>query len=568
MPISLEAIKQRKLVQWALAYLAVAWSLLQVVDVVGNNFHWPAWIARVATILLAAGFVAVLIVAWYHGEKGNQRIGATEMVLIAITILLGGAGAFYVSRPEAGDRPGPAVVPADVEPGSVAVMAFANRSSNPQDEYFSDGISEEILNALARIPNLHVRARSSSFAFKNKNLPAPEIARQLEVQYVLDGSVQRSGDRVRISAQLVDAKKDASVWSDQYERELHNVFAVEDDISRAIAEVLRLRLVDQGSSARTDNVEAHELYLRGRYLMAKGSEANIRESSGYFERATSLDPKYAAAFAGLAESYMLSTAFRNTNEMFNRARQAAQRALQLDEKQADVHSVMGANMLWHDWDVTGSEREFKRALELNPNLANTYDYYAWVLQLRGQMDEALRMAEDAVRIDPFSAWLSYSLEHRYVQRRDWDRAIAQHRVTAALDPNAFYWDLPVAVAYREKHRYDDAVREYQRVQQHLGGRPMHGLAITYARMGRTADARRQLDGLLKLSETEWIPPEQIAMVYANMGDTDSAMKWLEKAFDLKDGWLIGWPEVDPSYDPLRSDPRFQDLLRRIQARLH
>ena len=290
-------------------------------------------------------------------------------------------------------------------------MAFANRSANPQDEYFSDGISEEILNTLARIPNLHVRARSSSFAFKNKNTPAPDIARQLRVQYVLDGSVQRSGDRVRISAQLVDARKDASVWNDQFERELHDVFAVEDDISRAIAEVLRLRLGDQGSSTRTDNVEAHELYLRGRYLMAKGSQESIKESSGYFERATSLDPKYPAAFAGLAESYMLSTAFRNTNDMFDRRGKPPSARLQLDEKQANVHSVMGALLLWRDWDVTGSEREFKRALELNPNAANTYDYYAWVLQLRGQMDEALRMAEEAVRIDPFSAWLSYSLEH-------------------------------------------------------------------------------------------------------------------------------------------------------------
>lgn len=567
MPISFEAIKQRKLVQWAVAYMAIAWSVLQVVDVVGNNFHWPAWIARVATILLAAGFIAVLIVAWYHGEKGNQKFGAAEILLLVITVLMGAAGAFYVSRPDARDRSDNADAPG-IEPGSVAVLAFANRSSNTQDEYFSDGISEEILNALARIPNLHVRARSSSFAFKNKNLPAPEIARQLRVQYVLDGSVQRSGDRVRISAQLIDARKDASVWNDQFERELHDVFAVEDDISRAIAEVLRLRLVDQSSSARTENVEAHELYLRGRYLLAKGSEEFIEESSGYFERATALDPTYAAAYGALAESYMLSTGFRNINEMFDKARRAARHALQLDERQAEVHGVVGALMLWRDWDVTGSEREFKRALELNPNAANTYDYYAWVLQLHGQMDEALRMAKESVRIDPFSAWLSYALEFRYVQRRDWDRAIAQHRITAALDPNEFYWDLPVGIAYREKHRYDDAVRAYQRVSEHAGGRPLHGLAITYARMGRTADARRILAQLEQLAKTEWIPPEQIALVYANLGDLDTAMKQLERSYSTGDSWLLGWISVDPSYDPLRADPRFRDLERRVRAKLH
>lgn len=562
--LSFQSIRQRKLAQWTVAYLAIAWTALQAIDVVGNNFDWPGWISRAATMLLGAGFAAVLILAWYHGEKGHQKVTAVEGALLLVTLVLGATGAVRAARMHSTSVPPKAA--ADFEPNSVVVLPFANRSPDPDDEYFSDGISEEILNQLARIPNLHVRARTSSFAFKGRNLPMPEIARQLRVQYVLEGSVQRAADRVRIRAQLIDASTDQSVWTDQFERNTQDVFAVEDEISRAIAEKLRLRLTDSGASARTTNPEAHEQYLRGRYLLAKGSADSIVASWAYFERAIALDSGYAAAYGGLAEAYMLSTSRYNTREMFARARAAAVTSLRLDDRQGEVHAVLGALYLWHDWNLTESERELKRALQLNPNAANTYDYYAWMLQLRGRPDEAVRMVEEAARVDPFSGWISYALEFRYVNTRKYDRAIEQHRRTMALDPDQFYWDLPVGIAYREKKQYDNAVREYLAVQQRLG-RPLHGLAITYARMGRVADAEKILAELQALARREWVPPEQIALIYANLGKPDEAMQWLEKSLSTRSGWLLGWSSVDPSYDPLRSDPRFQAMEKKIQASL-
>ncbi|MGQ0812959.1 MAG: TPR end-of-group domain-containing protein [Gemmatimonadota bacterium] len=569
---SFERLKQRKFVQWSIAYLAVAWLLLQVLDLLAASFHWPDGVVRAATVLLAAGFVATVILAWYHGEQGRQKVTAVEVALIAAILALAAVAATMVSRPTAvvPEPTAPATPSAEIEPGTIAVMPFVNRSAARENEYFSDGITEEILSTLARIPGLQVRARSSSFAFKGKDLPVQEIARQLRVAHVLEGSVQRAGTRVRITAQLLDARTDRHLWSESFDRELKDIFAVEDEISAAIADALRTRLGaaigEHMPPVRTQNPRAHEFYLRGRYLLAKASEAAVDESYRMFERAVQLDPNYAAAYAGMAEAFLLSTPTRRAPQQMEKARAAAQRSIELDARQPEAHAVLGAVLLWNDWNATASERELKRALELNPNAGNARDYYAWLLQVRGDRAGALRTVEEAVRLEPYSAWLSYALEFRYVLMRDFDRAIRQHSVTAKLDPSHFFWDLPVAMAYREKGDYQNAVEHYRRVEERLKGRPLHGLAITYARMGRTADARRMLQRLEEVAAREYVPPEQIAMIHANLGNHDRAVEWLERAFAMKSGWLLGWAEADPSYDPLRADPRFQALLARIRIR--
>lgn len=558
--------------QWSIGYLAGAWVLLQVLDLLGKSFHWPESVVRIATVLLGGGFVVALIVAWYHGEKGRQKVTALEAVMISAVLAAAVTGAVLVSKTPASshDAATPKAPSDGVEQGSIAVLPFVNRSADPANEYFSDGISEEILSALARIPGLEVRARTSSFAFKNKSVPMRDIARQLGVAHVLEGSVQRSGDRVRITAQLLDARTDRNIWSESFDREMKDIFAVEDEISHAISEALRVRLVTTSPAnlppVRTDNTEAHEQYLRGRYLLAKGSEEAVAQSFRSFQRAIQLDPNYAAAHAGLAEAFLLSTPWGPTSDQIGKARASARKALELDDRQADAYAVLGAVLLWYDWDLSGSERALRRALELDPNAGNARDYYAWTLIMRGQPDSALLVAREAFRKDPLSAWLSYALEFRYVQVRDYDRVFQQQRVTAELDPNHFFWDLPIGIAYREKGEFDKAVAEYRRIEQHLGGRPLHGLAITYARMGRTDDARAILRRLEADARRRYVPPEQIAMIYANLGDKDRAMKWLETAYETRSGWLLGWAQVDPSYDPLRSDPRFQSLMKRMPLR--
>ncbi|MGQ0562491.1 MAG: TPR end-of-group domain-containing protein [Gemmatimonadota bacterium] len=564
MPITFEQLRQRKLVQWSVAYAAGAWALLQLIDFLVGSFDWPTAVARVATVVFAAGFVATLVLAWYHGEQGRQKASALEIALIAGILVAAAFSAAFVSKPSNSATPTKEVV---AEAGTIAVLPFVNRSADPGHEYFSDGITEEILSTLARIPELQVRARSSSFAFKGKELPMQEIARQLRVAHILEGSVQRAGERVRITAQLLDARTDRHLWSESFDRELKDIFAVEDEISRAIADALRIRLVPTSSNAasRTSNPEAHELYLRGQFLLrGKASENSIQQSIPYFEQAVALDPNYAAAHAGLAEAHLWSTPFKPIEQMV-KARTSAATALELDERLATPHAVLGAIRLWVDWDIAGAERAFLRALELDPNAGNVRDYYAWLLIVRGDREGALRMAQEAVRLEPYSATLSYALEFRYTQMRDYDAAIRQHAVTARLDPDQFYWDLPLAIAYREKGEYDKAVAEYRKVAARIGNRPLHGLAITYARMGRTEEARRMLTDLeAREARGERVPFVQLAMIHANLGDNDRAMYWLERAYNLRQGdWMIGWIDVDPSYDPLRTDPRFQKLLARI-----
>lgn len=560
---SFEQLRKRKLFQWSVAYLAAAWALLQVLDLIGENFGWPSSIVRMATVAGAAGFFVTLILAWNHGEHGRQRVNALEVVLITIAVAAGITGATIVNR-TAEEPTGSKTEVLDTN--TIAVLPFVNRSADPDNEYFSDGISEELMAALVGIPGLQVRARTSSFAFKGKSVPMHEIARQLRVAHLVEGSVQRAGGRVRITARLIDVSNDRQLWAERYDRELKDVFAVEAEISQAIAEALRFRLgtiVLQG----TTNPEAHEQHLRGRYMLTRGSEEAIGKSLEYFERAIALDPDYAAAHAGLAEALLLSTPFKPSPTQMERARRSAHRALELDPDRADAYAVLGAILLWHDRDMAGSERALRRSLALNPGGGNARDYYAWVQMLRGEKEAAMRTAKEAVRMDPLSASLSYALEFRYVQLRDYHSVIAQQRVTAELDPAHFFWDLPVGIAYRELGEYDKSVAEYQRIEQILHGRPLHGLAITYARMGRSADARHILARLEERAKVGYTPPEQIALIYANLGDNDTAMKWLDRALDTKSGWLLGWAQLDPSYDPLRSDVRFQNLLRRLDLGL-
>lgn len=556
---SFEQLKKRKFVQWSVAYLAAAWALLQVLDLIGENFGWPSSIVRMATVAVAAGFFVTLILAWNHGERGRQRMSALEVVLITVTATAGLAGAAIVNRGVV-EPAGPKTEVFDTN--TIAVLPFVNRSADPDNEYFSDGISEELMAALVRVPGLQVRARTSSFAFKGKSVPMHEIARQLRVAHLVEGSVQRAGGRVRITARLIDVGKDRQLWAERYDRELKDVFAVEAEISQAIAEALRVRL-GRTVLRGTTNPEAHEQQLRGRYMLTRGSEEAIGRSLEYFERAIALDPDYAAAHAGLAEALLLSTPFKPSPAQMASARRSAQRALELDPDQAEAYAVLGAILLWHDRDVAGSERALRRSLELNPSGGNARDYYAWVQMLRGEKQAALRTAQEAVRMDPLSASLSYALEFRYVQLREYHKAIEQQKVTAELDPTHFFWDLPIGIAYRELGEYEKAVTEYRRIEQVLNGRPLHGLAITYARMGRREEARRILARLEEQAKRVYTPPEQIALIYANLGDNDAAMRWLDRAVDTKSGWLLGWAQLDPSYDPLRSDARFKRLLRRL-----
>jgi TolB-like protein len=359
-------LRQRKLFQWALAYLAGAWLLLQVLDLLAGRFGWPDALFRVAAVLLGVGFLAALVLAWYHGERGEQKVTAMEIGMLAGILVMAGAAVAFVGggTGERAPAPDPAAArspesAAVAEQGSVAVLRFADMSPAQDQEYLSDGIAEEILNALAKLEGLRVAARTSSFSFEGKDVPIPEIARQLEVAHVLEGSVQRAGDRVRITAQRIDAKTGYHLWSEKYDREIDDVFAVQDEIARAIVEALRVTLTgDRGgrlAEAGTDDIEAYSLYLQGRFYFNKYTEADLRRSIELYQQALAKDPGYARASAAIAFVWTgLADDWVAPKEAYPQARAAALQALALDSTLSAGHVALGAVLMLHDWDLAGA----------------------------------------------------------------------------------------------------------------------------------------------------------------------------------------------------------------------
>jgi TolB-like protein len=352
MALDFERIKQRKIVQWAVAYLAAAVGVVQVLDVLANQFDWSHSIMRAITIVLAIGFFAVLVLAWYHGERGIQRVTGLEALVLASLVLIAGASVAMFARSSKSTKV--ATLDSSIADASVAVLPFKNFSSDKEQEYFSDGITEEILNALAQIDGLKVAARTSSFAFKDKDVPVDEIAARLHVSNVLEGSVQRAGDKVRITAQLINARTGYHIWSQTFDRPAQDVFAVQDEISRDVAQALQLRLTKATTAtARTISPEAHNEYLLGLYHWNKRTSSDLIAALQHFQRASQLQPDYAAAYAGEANTWAVVPTWVDTMTgvfALPKAKVAAERALALDPNLPDAYAALGGYYQWYEYN--------------------------------------------------------------------------------------------------------------------------------------------------------------------------------------------------------------------------
>jgi Tfp pilus assembly protein PilF len=418
-----------------------------------------------------------------------------------------------------------------------------------------------------KVNGLRVAAHSSTFTFKGKPADAREVGAKLHVAAVLEGTVRRAGSKLRITAQLVSASDGLALWSERYERESKDVFKVQDDITGAIVSALRLKLGANSSpnqNRREENVEAHDLYLRGRFLLLKRTEAGLRKSLDYFSQALAKDPGYAPAYDSIADAWsFLADAFVPPREGYPKAQTAAMKALELDPLDADAHSMLAGIQWWYAWDVPAAEEEFHRALQLNPNSMDAHYRRSWFLCGLKRWKEGLEEAERAIALDPLSAVPSWAREYCFCMSRRYDETLAQNQKTSELDPNFFYIDSPAAIAYREKGMLAESVTEYQRIQK-VTGQPVPGLAVTYARMGKAAEARIILREMLDIAARKYVSPEQVALIYANLGEKDQAFVWLEKAYEARSAWLITGILVLPQYDPIRADPRFSALLRKMQ----
>src|SRR5947208_721560 len=401
-----------------------------------------------------------------------------KLVATGIAGLLLGAGAIWLFHGEL--FRGSAFNPPEK---SIAVLPFLDLSQAKNQEYFCDGISEEILHALAKIDGLYVAGRTSSFSFKGKSMNASEIGKKLNVQNVLEGSLQREGNRVRINAQLIDARSGLRVWTETYDRELAGVFALQDEITRSIVEALKIKLAVSLPTHERRNTEVYDLYLQGLYFSNKGSEEDLRRALDFFQRAIEKDPTFSRAWTGIAKVwYFLADVYVKPLDAYPASKEAALKAIALDEKDAEAHCYLSEAPRVLDWDLAGADAELKRALELDPNSAPAHFFSGLLLLFHGELKDGLQFILEAEKLDPVSPITSYVATAAYLANDRIDDALIEGQRTLQLDPNYFYLDSALAAAYREKQNFSEAIALYTKAQE-ATNLPSSGLAITYTRMG-------------------------------------------------------------------------------------
>ena len=567
-------LKRRNVYKVAVAYAVVGWLLVQVATQVFPFFEIPNWAVRLVVLAIVIGFPISLVIAWAFEltPEGLKRTEDVDLGAAAqrprhrawiFVVIIAGAmslGLFFLGRITAPSKQSRAN---EVSSKSIAVLPFVDLSQAKDQEYFCDGISEEILDTLAKIEGLRVVARTSSFSFKGKNADVGQIAQKLNVQNILEGSLRREGNRIRITAQLVNAANGFHLWSETYERELQGVFTVQDEITRAIVDALKIKLAIAPSAQPQPNSEAHDLYLQGLYFSNKSGEEDLRRSLDFFQRAAQKDPNYAKAWTGIAKAWeWLADVYVKPLEAYPAARTAAAKAIALDDNEAEAHVYLGDTQRVLNWDIAGCDAELKRALQLDPNCGIAHLFTALSIASQGGAEAAALMhIREAVKVDPLSPIISTFAGFIDIAYGRLDDAIAEGRRTQLLDPNYLYQGSQLAVVYREKGMFAEALELYRKTAG-ATAIPEPGLAITYARMGRRSDAERVLGEVKTFAATHYFAGEEVASIYVALGDNDAAFQWLERAYNEHSGSLHGIV-ARPIFRPLRSDPRFADLLRRI-----
>ncbi len=567
------ALKQRKLVQWALAYVAAAFALLQGIDIVANRFGWPEQTMRLVIIALSIGLFVTLILAWYHGERGAQRVTGMELLILALLLAVGGGFLWHFAS--ASREPAARIVSEEktntvvsaISEKSIAVLPFENLSDDKSTAYFSDGITEEILNALAQIPNLKVAARRSAFQFKGNDLDLRKIGRLLGVAHILEGSLQKAGDQVRINVQLVDVQNGLQVWSDKYDRKLDNVFAVEDEIARAIATKLRVQLTGGGGQPlvpdSTNNSQAHELYLRGLTLLAARGPG-LRGAADAFQQAVQLDPNYAQAWGALAETELLLPAYAldSMEAAFPRADSAAQRALALDQNTASAYVALGlANTFRCQWPE--ADRAFRRALTLAPGDAETVNQYGQFLSTVGQAEPALREIERAQQLDPLSPIIGVIRTGMLGALHRDEAATTQVESILKAHPDFAPAHAVAILLYVDRKLYPQAETHFRALAKISGENPdLKGLlARGMADLAQRAAAVQSLETAPENADLR-SDPLWYAFYLMSLDQRDRALDQLE-IYATKHNSSFGAFLWGRAFDPLRNEPRFKAVLAKL-----
>ena len=586
-------LKRRNVLRMAGVYLAGAWLIVQVSGTVLPMYDAPVWLPRSIVTLLAVGLIPTLIFAWVfeltpEGLKRDAEVKPEEsiapqtarrmdrliIVLLILALVYFGFDKFVLAPrreaalqqqksqevAEARKQGGAEALVQSYGDKSIAVLPFVNMSSDKDQESFADGISEELLNLLAKIPQLRVVARTSSFSFKGKDADVTTIAKALTVAHVLEGSIRKAGNRIRVTAQLIRTADSSNLWSETYDRDLDDIFKVQDEISAAVVAQLKLKLLEAAPKARTTDPKAYALFLQGRQLSRLGTNEGWQQSTALYQQALAIDPNYAAAWAGCAWNYLwqVDQGLLASDEGNRLARDAASKALALDPGIALAESDLGWIALTYDFDPAGAVRHYERGLALEPANLDVMGDAGQVAAYIGHMEPAIALCEYAVAQDPVNPLAHHNLGHLYLRAGRLDEAIATYRTTLMLSPASVGVRGRIGLALYLKGDNQAALAAMQ--QEPSEAARLVGLAIVYHALGQQAKSDEQLQQLIERHERE--EPYNIAMVLAYRGEPDRAFAWLDKAITHHDTGLFT-ALIDQGFVKLRSDPRWLPFLRRI-----
>ncbi len=574
-------LKRRNVYKVAVAYAIVGWLLVQIATQVFPFLEIPNWVVRLVIALVAIAFPIALVIAWAF-EITPQGIERTEVadtmpaaagqkkhawIYIAIAGAVFSIGLFFLGR--YGFRN--ASPSSELPQKSIAVLPFDNLSEEKGNAYFAEGIQDEILTRLAKVADLKVISRTSTQHFKSAPDNLPQIAKQLGVMNILEGSVQKANDQVRVNVQLINALNDAHLWAETYDRKLIDIFSVESEIAKTIVDTLQAKLTGSEKNAiskkPTENPAAHELYLQGRFFWNKRNAANLRKSIDYFNQAIAQDPNYALAYAGLAQAWMVLPAYNGGSPVECRphAEAAARKALSLDEALSDAVAVLASVKAEYDFDFPNARAEYERAIQLNPNDATAHHWFATdCLASTGDHVGELAEMKRAAELDPLSLVINTNLGNAYLHNNRLEEAIAQFRKAIEMDPNFYFAQWSYGGALILQGKIPEAIAQFEKATSITDDPiPLGMLGLAYGLGGRKDDAQKILGRLRELRAQLFTPAYSLALVCVGLGDRDQAINWLEESYREHDGNNIAAIRIDPWLAPLHGDSRFEALAEKI-----
>ncbi|MEY2480739.1 MAG: adenylate cyclase [Verrucomicrobiota bacterium] len=572
-------LKRRSVYKVAVAYAIVGWLIVQIATQVFPFFEIPNWAVRLVVLVIVIGFPIAIVLAWAF-ELTPEGIKLTEDVDLPVgkktksrvwiyIVIVGAAlslGLFFLAR--YGFRN--AATSPEVPAKSIAVLPFDNLSRDPDNAYFAEGIQDEILTRLSKLADFKVISRTSTQQFKSSPQHLPQIARQLGVMHILEGSVQRAGDQVRVNVQLIKASTDAHLWADSYDRRMTDIFGVESDIAQKVADSLQATLTgpeQHAITARpTENAEAHQLYLKGRFFWNKRTMKDFKTAISYFEQAAKADPKYAVAYAGMADAYVLLPFYGGDAPaaLFPKAKEMAMKALALDPNLPEPHATLGLLHASSDFDFPASVRELERAIELDPNYVTAHHWLGLsTLTSLGQLDRAIIEMKRAVELDPLSVIMNSDLGTTYWYARRDKEAVAQSRKTLAMDETAYYAHFGLGQALEASGDLPAAIAEYEKATQlDDDPYPLALLAAAKAKAGQREAALTILKQLETTAKQRYVPDYSFALIHLALGEKDQALQWLESSYQKRQP-DVNTMRVDPYLQSLHGDPRFETLAEKV-----